>query len=61
MNGARLARLETRIAFATLLGRFPGLCLAIARADLTWAHGDGLVLRGLDALPVILGPRNEPM
>ncbi len=59
--GARLARLETRIAFATLLGRFPGLRLAVARADLAWAHGDGLVLRGLDALPVILGPRNKPV
>ena len=56
--GATLARVEARIAFATLLGRFPALHLAGARADLTWGHGDGLVLRGLDALPVILGPRN---
>jgi cytochrome P450 len=55
--GAPLARLEARGAFATLLGRFPRLRLAVPRTDLTWGHGDGLVLRGLDSLPVILGPR----
>ena len=54
--GAPLARLEARVAFTTLLGRFPHLRLAVPRADLTWTHGDGLVLRGLDSLPVILGP-----
>jgi len=54
--GAPLARVEGRIALATLLGRHPVLRLAGARTDLTWGHGDGLVLRGLDALPVILGP-----
>jgi cytochrome P450 len=57
--GATLARVEARIAFATLLGRFPRLQLAVARADLTWGHGDGLVLRGLDALPVLLGPSSR--
>jgi cytochrome P450 len=54
--GAPLARLETRVAFETLLGRHPGLRLAIDRDALAWAHGDGLVLRGLASLPVVLGP-----
>jgi len=55
--GAPLARLEARVAFEELLGRHPGLRLAAGREDLTWAHGDGLVLRGLTSLPVVLGPR----
>jgi cytochrome P450 len=55
--GAPLARLEARVAFETLLGRHPGLRLAVDRDALTWAHGDGLVLRGLTSLPVVLGPR----
>jgi cytochrome P450 len=55
--GAPLARLETRVAFETLLGRHPDLRLAVGRDDLAWAHGDGLVLRGLTSLPVVLGPR----
>ena len=54
--GAPLARLEARVAFETLLGRHPGLRLAVDRAALAWAHGDGLVLRGLVSLPVVLGP-----
>jgi cytochrome P450 len=54
--GAPLARLEARVAFAALLGRFPDLRLAVPRADLSWSHGDGLVLRGLAALPVVLAP-----
>ena len=54
--GASLARLEARVAFEELLGRHPGLRLAAGRDDLAWAHGDGLVLRGLTSLPVILGP-----
>jgi cytochrome P450 len=54
--GAPLARLEARVAFRTLLGRFAQLRLAVPRADLAWTHGDGLVLRGLASLPVILGP-----
>jgi cytochrome P450 len=53
--GAPLARLEGRIAFGALLARFPQLRLAAERRDLRWTHGDGLVLRGLDQLPVRLG------
>jgi cytochrome P450 len=54
--GARLARLEAEIAFTTLHGRFPTMRLAVPRSALRWGHGDGLVLRGLSELPVILGP-----
>ena len=50
------ARLEAKVAFETLLGRYPGLRLAVSRNALAWAHGDGLVLRGLLSLPVALGP-----
>jgi len=57
--GAHLARLEARVAFEELLGRHPGLRLAANRDDLAWAHGDGLVLRGLTSLPVVLGPRRD--
>jgi cytochrome P450 len=54
--GAPLARLEARVAFEELLGRHPGLRLAASRDALAWARGDGLVLRGLVSLPVVLGP-----
>jgi len=54
--GAPLARLEGNIAFTTLLHRFPHIRLAVPASDLHWGHGDGLVLRGLNALPVVLGP-----
>ncbi len=54
--GAPLARLEARVAFEALLRRHPGLRLAAGRDALAWAHGDGLVLRGLVSLPVVLGP-----
>ncbi|MGZ4758458.1 MAG: cytochrome P450 family protein [Acidimicrobiales bacterium] len=53
--GAPLARLEGHVAFTALLSRFPDLRLAVDRRDLRWTHGDGLVLRGLDELPVRLG------
>ena len=52
--GARLARLEALIAFRALLGRFPGITLAVDPSELHWNHGDGLVLRGLSSLPVHL-------
>lgn len=58
--GAPLARLQARIAFAALFDRFPGLRLAVPRRELAWSHGDGLVLRGLDALPVVLGQGGGP-
>jgi cytochrome P450 len=54
--GARLARLEGVIAFTTLHGRFPAMRLAVPPSALRWDHGDGLVLRGLTELPVILSP-----
>jgi cytochrome P450 len=53
--GAPLARLEARIAFGSLMSRFPALRLAVPRAELEWTHGDGLVIRGLANLPVHLG------
>jgi cytochrome P450 len=58
--GAPLARLEARIAFEELLGRYPRLRLAAGRDALAWAHGDGLVLRGLTSLPVVLRPTSDP-
>jgi cytochrome P450 len=54
--GARLARLEGVVALTTLHGRFPAMRLAVPRSALRWGHGDGLVLRGLSELPVILRP-----
>jgi cytochrome P450 len=54
--GAPLARLEARVGFEVLLSRHPDLRLAVDRDALAWAHGDGLVLRGLVSLPVVLGP-----
>ena len=54
--GARLARLEGVIALTTLHGRYPAMRRAVPRSALHWGHGDGLVLRGLAELPVILSP-----
>lgn len=54
--GAPLARIEGQLALGTLLRRFPELRLAVSDKELRWGHGDGLVLRGLTALPVISGP-----
>jgi cytochrome P450 len=53
--GAPLARLEAEIAFTELIRRFPEMRLAARPEDLRWGHGDGLVLRGLSVLPVLLG------
>jgi cytochrome P450 len=58
--GAPLARLEARVAFGALLGRHPEVRLAVDRDELSWTHGDGLVLRGLESLPVVLGPGRRP-
>jgi hypothetical protein len=49
--GAPLARLEAQVAIGTLLGRFPGLTLAVERP--AWRPSS--TLRGLEALPVALG------
>jgi cytochrome P450 len=54
--GAPLARMEGQLALAALLDRFPELRLAVDFDDLHWGHGDGVVLRGLSALPVVPGP-----
>jgi cytochrome P450 len=54
--GAPLARMEGHVALVSLLRRFPELALAVPSGDLHWAHGDGLVLRGLSELPVTPGP-----
>jgi cytochrome P450 len=54
--GAPLARMEGRIALAALHTRFPRMRLAVDASALRWGHGDGLVLRGLTELPVLLGP-----
>jgi cytochrome P450 len=54
--GAPLARMEARIALTALHTRFPAMRLAVDPAELRWGHGDGLVLRGLTELPVLLGP-----
>jgi cytochrome P450 len=53
--GAPLARLEARIALTALHTRFPAMRLAVDPSALRWGHGDGLVLRGLSELPVVLG------
>ena len=57
--GAPLARMEGVIALGSLLSRFPDLRLAVPSDDLHWGHGDGLVLRGLNSLPVVLGPDRQ--
>jgi cytochrome P450 PksS len=51
--GAPLARLEGQIAINTLLRRAPALRLAVAPDGLRWRRG--LILRGLEALPVAFG------
>lgn len=51
--GAPLARLETGIAFAALMARFPDLDFAVPTTELTWRHD---FMRGLHTLPVRLRP-----
>lgn len=48
--GAPLARLEGQIAITTLLQRLPDLKLAVAANTLSWRPG--MVVRGLERLPV---------
>ena len=50
--GASLARLEAQVAIGTLVRRFPAIALAVEWP--TWRPSS--TLRGLDALPVVLGP-----
>ncbi len=57
--GAPLARLEAEVAFQRLLARFPDFRLGVPRNELAWSHGDGLVLRGLATLPILLGPQRD--
>ena len=57
--GAPLARLEAEVAFQRLLARFPDFRLGVPRDELAWSHGDGLVLRGLATLPILLGPQRD--
>ncbi len=51
--GATLARLEGQIAISTLLRRAPDLRLTVAPDGLRWRRG--LLLRGLESLPVAFG------
>ena len=51
--GAPLARLEGQIALGTLLRRVPDVRLAVSPKMLRWRGG--LILRGLEALPVVFG------
>lgn len=50
--GAPLARVEGQVALSLVLDRFPGLRLGVPHGDLMWR--DGIFLRGLEALPVLL-------
>lgn len=52
--GAPLARLEGEIAIGTLLRRLPDLRFSTPPEALSWRHG--LILRGLDALPLRFTP-----
>ena len=58
--GAGLARSEAQLALGSILARFPELRFAEPPGQLSWGHGDGLVLRGLTRLPVIPGPAVAP-
>jgi cytochrome P450 len=48
--GARLARMELQVAVETLLIRLPNLRLAVSDDQQLWK--DGLVLRGMETMPV---------
>jgi cytochrome P450 PksS len=55
--GAPLARLEGQIAINTLLRRLPDLRLAVTPDKLRWRCG--LILRGVEALPVMFGKHGK--
>jgi cytochrome P450 len=57
--GAPLARMELQTALAALIARFAAMRLAVPESDLHWSHGDGIVLRGLESLPVVMGQRTD--
>lgn len=48
--GAQLARMELQVTLHALLDRTPGLRIAVAESELTWKSG--LLVRGLNMLPV---------
>lgn len=50
--GSPLARMEGAIALTSLLARFPALSLSVPRSSLRWRRG--LVLRGVESMPVRL-------
>jgi cytochrome P450 PksS len=56
--GAPLGRLVGQIAIGTLLRRLPDVRLAVAPNRLRWRRG--LIMRGLEALPLAFGPANRP-
>ena len=56
--GAALARMEGQIAIGTLLRRLPDLRLAVPVRAVRWRRG--LMLRGLEALPVVFGSTCQP-
>lgn len=52
--GTPLARMESQIAFGTILHRFPVIELACPAEQLRWRIGGPNIMRGLDTLPLIL-------
>ncbi|MFE0174977.1 cytochrome P450 [Streptomyces sp. NPDC059002] len=54
--GAALARMEAQVALGRLVERFPGIALAVPADALRWRPS--VVMHGLAALPVRLGPRD---
>ncbi|SDN52915.1 cytochrome P450 [Allokutzneria albata] len=48
--GAQLARLELQVALEGMIARFPGLRFAVPAEELPWRTG--MLVRGLEALPV---------
>jgi cytochrome P450 PksS len=53
--GASLARLEGQLAINTLLRRLPNLLLTMTPSQLRWRRG--LLLRELEALPIVFGEK----